>query len=343
MNNTAQNYGIDFKKLTESDEHYRQNWTHAMNIARLEIDNSQLKREFINWATSANIEDIQHFAALPDWHYVTIGKIAWLVNNGAAMSEQSKKFMESKISVLKNVQIENSESEDVVTTDAKRVIQYVNLYSKIDVLRMKYINDTQTLEDEVRKLFSGNHVAMNMIKKLYNHFKESLDDALADIDNTEVTTWVDPLVTVVNVLAACTGNAQAINAMSKKIKGNAVKAAKKANVKRVDQDTNIVGLNPAMIVGNTHALVYNCKTRKVMIYSTRPGEKLGVKGTYITGFDQALSFGKTLRKPKETFSKMLHNATVDRIRHILNENVSGKRHEINGKLNSETLLVKVFK
>lgn len=343
MSNKNQNHGVDFTKISDSEEKHLQNWSYAMNIARLELDNATMKREFIKWATSSDLDDVQHFSSLPEWHYLTIGRMAWLVNNGAVMPAQSKKFFETKIATLRSIDSENNEAEETITSDAKRIIQYVNLYSKIDVLRMKHMTDLSLLEEEVRRLFSGNHVPMTMIKKLYNHFKESLDDALSETENSEVESWIDPLVTVVNVLAACTGNAQAINAMSKKVKGRAAKDAKNATVKKVDQETNIVGLNPAMIVGNTYALVYNCKTRKVMLYIAKPGEKLGVKGTYIIGHDDSSSFGKTLRKPKDTFSKMLHNANVDRIKHILNDNVTGKRHKINGKLNKETLLVKVFK
>lgn len=343
MQNQAQ--VVDFHLISSANPDHHRAWSRGMSVARIELDNSQMKKEFLVWASAAGLEDADDFSAFPDWRFMTVGRMAWLVNNGAEMPEQSLKFMSSQLDIMrsKTAETQSEEQEPVISADAKKTIQYVNLYSKLDTLWMKHQDDLELLEDEVRKFFNSNQTPMALLRRVYQHFKESLDDAMTGRDNPEVAKWIEPLVVVVNVLAGSTGNAQAMNAMRRKVNMKAVKAAKNATVKIVDQETNIVGLSPALLVGCTHALVYNTKNRKAMLYVAVDGATLGVKGTYITGYDENASFGKTLRKPKESFPKLLHNATANRIKKVLSDNIKGKSHTLNGKLNKETLLVKVFK
>lgn len=340
----AQKISIDLEKISSTNPRHHAAWIDAMGLLRFELDSAQLRREFITWATAQNLPNIEYFSALDDYHYITLGRMAWLLNNGAEMPSNARSYMQKLIDRLNNSHQSDVEIETVpvLSAEQRRTLQYVDLYSRIDAARMQYQNDIDTLEQQVRKLFN-NDVPMNVIKKLYVHFKDSLDDALLETDNPEVNNWIEPLITVVNILAASTGNARSMQAMQRKINKRAERAAKNASVKLHDQETNIVSLSPAMLVDNSHALLYNAKNRKVILYTAKTGEKLGIKGTYITGYDESQSFGKTLRKPKETFSKILYNTSFVRIQQILTDYVKGKTHAVNGKLNKETLLIKVFK
>ena len=342
----VKDYGVDFSEISAANEHHAKAWQYGMDTARLELDTATLKREFMIWAEANELDQAEHFGMLPDHRFLTIGRMAWLMNNGAEIPTASAEFLYKELDKLQALKVDAPEvkqEEGVIplTNDARKIIQYVNLYSFIDAVTVKFRGNLDEIEQAVIKRIKDTEPPQAQLKKLFAHYKENLDDALKDRDNELVEATVKPLVTVVNVLAACTGNAKAIAAVKKKVGARAAKAASRATVKVVDEATNIVGLSPVLIVGNTAALVYNTKNRKAWLYVAKDGETLGIKGTYITGFDEAASFGKTLRKPKETFGKGFPN--VKRVKQVLADYIAGKRHEANGKLNKETLIVKVFK
>lgn len=342
----AKDFGVDFSEISAANEFHAKAWQYGMDTARLELDTSTLKREFMIWAEANNLDQADHFGMLPDHRFLTIGRMAWLMNNGAEIPAASAEFLYKELDKLKTLKVEATvaKQEDghiPLTNDARKIIQYVNLYSYIDAVTVKFAEDLDELEQAVIKRIKDTEPPQAMLKKLFTHYKENLDDALNERGNELVEATVKPLVTVVNVLAACTGNAKAMAAVKKKVGARAAKAASKATVKVVDEATNIVGLSPVLIVGNTAALVYNTKNRKAWLYLAKEGETLGIKGTYITGFDEEASFGKTLRKPKDTLGRPLPN--VKRVKQVLTDYIAGKRHEANGKLNKETLIVKVFK
>jgi hypothetical protein len=179
------------------------------------------------------------------------------------------------------------------------------------------------------------------LKKLYVHFKESLNDATAEISNLEVAKTIDALVVVVNVLAGFSGNAK-VAGMQKKANVRGAKAAAGVTVKTIDAATNIASINPAMIPGSSVVVMYNTKTRKVSIYTAKVDVKLGIKGTKVTGFDEATSFAKTLRQPKTVLPGLREASNSNRVRVVLNERVKGKTHVVNGRINKDMVIVKVF-
>jgi hypothetical protein len=91
------------------------------------------------------------------------------------------------------------------------------------------------------------------------------------------------------------------------------------------------------------AVVYNTKNRKAMVYVCKTDEKLGVNGTKITGYDDASSFAKTLRKPKAILPSLRDAATPKRVTLVLDQYVKGKNHEVNGRISKDMVIVKVFK
>lgn len=342
----VKDFGVDFSEISAANEHHARAWQYGMDTARLELDIATLKREFMVWAEANELDQVDHFGMLPEHRFLTIGRMAWLINNGAEIPAANAEFLYAEIEKFRALKVETvavkqDDGHIPLTNDARKIIQYVNLYSFIDAVTVKFRESLDDIEQAVIKRIKDTEPPQAQLKKLFAHYKENLDDALKDRENELVEATVKPLVTVVNVLAACTGNAKAMAAVKKKVGARAAKAASKATVKVVDESTNIVGLSPVLIVGNTAALVYNTKNRKAWLYVAKEGETLGIKGTYITGFDEDASFGKTLRKPKETFGKGFPN--VKRVKQVLTDYIAGKRHDANGKLNKETLIVKVFK
>jgi hypothetical protein len=115
------------------------------------------------------------------------------------------------------------------------------------------------------------------------------------------------------------------------------------SLKYLKQDTalKIVSINPVDIVGAEVFWVYNVKNRKIGKYVAEDqGGALGVKGTTITGYDANKSTQKTLRKPEEQIKQFLASSKVE-LRKFL-ENIKTTEIKLNGRINADTILLKVI-
>ena len=132
------------------------------------------------------------------------------------------------------------------------------------------------------------------------------------------------------------------------------KAAKKARVKKApskeklvgkikyakeDKALKIVSINPADIIGSAELWIYNNKTRKLGKYVAAGYQTLSVKGTSITGFDVDKSVAKTLRKPEEQLKEFAKAGKIA-LRTFIKD-IKAVEVKLNGRINEETLLLKV--
>ena len=137
--------------------------------------------------------------------------------------------------------------------------------------------------------------------------------------------------------------------------GQVKKATKKASVRKPpakeklvaklkylknDPATKAVSVNPVDIIGAQVLWVYNTKTRKLGKYVAEDmGGALNVKGTTITGFNESKSVQKTLRKPEQQIKDFMGAGKID-LRKFL-ENIKATEIKLNGRINQDTLLLKV--
>jgi hypothetical protein len=108
-----------------------------------------------------------------------------------------------------------------------------------------------------------------------------------------------------------------------------------------DSGMKLVSINPVDIVGAEQLWVYNVKNRKLGKYVAEDqGGVLGVKGTTITGFNENKSTQKTLRKPEEQVKAFLASNKVE-LRKFL-DNIKTTEIKLNGRINADTILLKVI-
>ena len=113
----------------------------------------------------------------------------------------------------------------------------------------------------------------------------------------------------------------------------------KLKFKKTDEPLKLVSVNPADIIGAQELWVFNSKTRKLGKYVAEEFKELGVKGTTITGFSEMKSVQKTLRKPVEQLAAFKAAGKVV-LRKFL-EDINAVDTKMNGRLNEETILLKV--
>jgi len=105
-----------------------------------------------------------------------------------------------------------------------------------------------------------------------------------------------------------------------------------------DEKLKLVSINPIDIIGTKELWVYNIKTRKLGKYVASEFADLTVKGTTVTGFDEAKSVQKTLRKPEEQLKEFKSAGKVV-LRKFLDD-IKAVDIKLNGRINEDTILLK---
>lgn len=125
----------------------------------------------------------------------------------------------------------------------------------------------------------------------------------------------------------------------KKEKPASVLAAKVAFLEE-DPETKVRSVRPEKIVGSSQVWVYNAKTRTLGVYYAADAKGLSIKGTTLQNFVEATSVCKKLRKPEDTLKLVLDAGKV-KLKSIL-PNLSTKEAQLTGRINSDTIILKVL-
>lgn len=118
------------------------------------------------------------------------------------------------------------------------------------------------------------------------------------------------------------------------------KLVSKLKYAREDKPLRLVSVNPVDVIGAQELWVYNTKTRRLGRYIADSLQgPLGIKGTAITGYDEAKSVSKTLRKPEEKLQEFTRASKVQ-LRKFMDE-IRATATLLNGRINTDTVLLKV--
>lgn len=147
-----------------------------------------------------------------------------------------------------------------------------------------------------------------------------------------------------SIVAACDQIA-AEQKVLKKPRAKKVKPAeelvKKLKFKLSDDKLSIASVPTAGIVGAQVAVVYNTKNRKIGVYIAKSSEGLNVKGASIVNFTDK-SFQKTLRKPDVQLKEFKEQNTQKRVETWFGK-IKSTETALNGRVNAEVILLKIFK
>jgi len=148
-----------------------------------------------------------------------------------------------------------------------------------------------------------------------------------------------------SVVADCQSYVTTKKAVKKPRKAKAKSVEKivsKVKYMKADTALQVTSVNPAQMVGATEVWVFNTKTRKLGKYiADATLGPINVKGTSLTGFDEAKSVAKTLRKPAEQLKALLTAGKIQ-IRKFM-DGINAVEVKLTGRLNEDTLIVKVVK
>jgi len=148
-----------------------------------------------------------------------------------------------------------------------------------------------------------------------------------------------------HVMSACDqiiAEAKVLKKPRKKKSRSAEEQVKKIKFKLSDDKLGITSVPSTQIIGAQGVVVYNTKNRKIGYYTANSGAGLLVKGTSIAEFNTA-SVQKTLRKPPEQIKEFKEQNTQKRFEAWFGKNIKTTETALNGRLNQDIIILKVFK
>jgi len=130
----------DYHGLMVTDTRYKHVYIKSLGVLQENMDAKTMKQSAIKFARDRNIEPRAAFAALEDWHYSTLGKVAYLYSIGFPLAKNTIEWMnkkardlveEGKLAIQQNRNVEISptveKSEKKLTEEeiAQKIIQLV--------------------------------------------------------------------------------------------------------------------------------------------------------------------------------------------------------------------------
>lgn len=114
----------------------------------------------------------------------------------------------------------------------------------------------------------------------------------------------------------------------------------KVQYKKEDQEFGLKSVDPKELIGAKHAWLFNTKYRMIQYYEAATSSGFSVKGTTLNNIDTAKSNKKKVRKIEQL--KSLETGTKSSPLKFM-DSIKCKPSAVNGRINSDTLILKVIK
>lgn len=146
---------------------------------------------------------------------------------------------------------------------------------------------------------------------------------------------------IINDANRWANNKKTITRAPRKVKAvTPEKLVKYLKYKQEERDVKLVSVNPVNIIGAKQLWTYNHKYKSLAVYHALDGG-LTIEGSTIKNFNPQDTIGKTLRKPEATLNTLV-NAGAVTLRTVMS-NITTKPWKPNGRINKDTVLVKVVR
>ena len=111
--------------------------------------------------------------------------------------------------------------------------------------------------------------------------------------------------------------------------------------KDVDPEWKIKSIDPGSLLDCQQLWVFNCKNRKLSMYNALDRGGLKLHRSSIRNFDEETSIEKTLRKPLDILPKVIDSGVVT-LRKLM-PSIKTAKKQVNGRINKDTILLRVIK
>ena len=297
--------------------------------------------------------DMDTIQKVSDSFILNTGFVCRLQERGAKLEERNIQWIKDKIEYFKNLKTKDEEEVD----DKPKV----NIQDRIQEQTNEMIGELEGFVDNFKESFNPYEwMTLNGVKAVHarkisswftSHMKEpqsvlngkadeDLTEAYSYLTKTELKKYVAFLSNIVADAERIINNSKATRKPRAKKAKSADKVVAKMQYKKEDTEYKLTSINPTEIIGAKQLWVFNTKTRKLGVYHAWTTGGLEIKGTSIHGYTDT-SVSKTLRKPADTFLA-IQKATERKFKTVF-DGIKAAEQPLTGRINTDTILLKVFK
>ena len=351
--------------LIENEEERAKAFQNTQYWIHQEIANKETYKEFRTWIKKHSGWDKKSQTSVlgnPDWRYLTIGQYAYFQNKTGWMPERCKTWINNKLPDL----IATGDKEIAEKALKKKVVaikpkiirtQLPDFLAAFDemldnLVEGKKAGTVESLLRQITMLPAETAEARAEISKIKDEYDElvrvrkikggrsdwdeQLIEGYSHINTPQLRKIMAYFDEGLQSLDTFTASKRTVR---RKKPVDPRKIVARLRHLKADKHFNIASINPVDILGSTEVWVYDVKRKRLGLYMSENPGGLGVHGTSITGYNDKLSYEKTLRKPDEQLPLITKKS-----RKALHEQVGkirGKQMKVKTRINPNMLLLKV--
>lgn len=348
----AKSGGPDFANLKTTDENFESKYRAALNWISENVQTKDLKDEFLKFVT--NTGKFQNDAGIlkssAPFNFVTIGKIAYVINHGGQIDRRSEIWMNDKVKEIlsKASNADNNEEEPAekeidrkLKPNQQKNVTYTSIRPMIDSMISKGQFDAEIFNNYMKRY----QPSVPLIKDLYQDMVTFTDDLL-----NHGVKKNDPKVKIINDILvelkkwmSKTNAAEITKKVSadKKLLGKKGLATSSVTIPYLpfSKEFNIESQNPGKINGAKGMLIYNTKYNTLAFYVAGDGG-LKTKKTKVLNFNEKESEIKKLKNPKENLAK-LQSLSFDKAKKLF-KGIGNKSYTPRAGMNAENLILAIY-
>ncbi len=361
-------------------EKFTRNFRNAMEWYRLESSVKELKPKLVEWMHSVGYtkSDINTVRKTKDKYFngTMVGVAACLVKGMPEVHAGFNQDRDTGLWLRKEIQkviIDGADDldEDDESPKVEKVTAYVPsiqerlreaagaMSEELDAAIDSWIMDPEAFnpkEIKIINLLKGKGAKAAHSRMIKGYFQRNFnelnelasgqaDEQLREAYKHNSRKNVKKLIEFYEAIMSACDQIAAEQKVLKKPRAKKIKPAedlvKKLKFKLSDDKLSITSVPTAGLIGAQAAIVYNTKTRKIGMYIASSSEGLNVKGASIINFTEK-SFQKTLRKPDVQLKEFKEQNTQKRVETWFSK-IKSTETTLNGRVNAELILLKIFK
>lgn len=295
---------------------------------------------------------------VPENKFQNLGFVCRMKMRGAPLTEKNLQWIDKFISSLKKekTKVEEKKVVDipVVSVQERTQEKSKEYIAEIENLLDTYITSKTTPKDTfvfLQKLGVKNAHSTSIKKYLSKKLDEFesvlntndkiLKEGYSNFSKKELKDMVNLIQNLIRDLDRIS-QVNKLNRKPRKVKAKPVeKVISKLQFKKDDDGLKITSSNPSDILGCSQLWVFNTKTRKLGVYISKDSSGLSLKGTTLLNFNEETSVQKTIRKPENLLHDFIKSTKITMKKTFAS--VSAVEQALTGRINSDTLLLKIFK
>ena len=335
----------------------------ALNYYNSAYENKDKRKWFMSYVGKKSTD----FDSLPDWEFRSVGTMIRMKQREQPLSDKDSAWIDTRIEELRNMAKGERKVSSIKGGNQPPKVEApkVTIQDRIAEAASMHVGEIMGLFDEyllndvevdITAYLKTNDVSPQVSKLIPAAFNKTIDELKEVVEgkdkqlvegysNIKKIKLKKMIKLYESISTACLQ--QVVNAKAArkptvrkvKVKPPAV-VAKGVKFMREFPELKLTSILPEQIVESKEVWLYNTKYKKLQVYRAIGEGVLTVKGSAIVGFEVATSGCKTVRKPEMVteYANMTKRTIGTEFKTL-----KTKESAANGRINKETIILRVFK